>query len=261
MQLAARHFFLGPRFGISLESLAYTEIIESGVRSMITLLSVDVTMALSAPSLCMRAQNMVAVPRSKAALLSSNTDFLAVCDHMRIAGEGCRKKLEEITKAFLSGSPLCLIGRCARCCTDYTLQIVHHGDSDLVLVITKWLDLGIGLGPDSSRCDNEGSCSLGSAMGNENRKGVVRFRFESASGLSEEELLLRNIFYLEGKRYRGLMDRLNFSTWFLQGGERTPRAHLFRSLGKKIQSWGGLLSGGLGDRTSRSGLTAPPPSY
>lgn len=252
VQLAMRRFFHGPRYGISMESLSYTEV-QLSDQAITTLFSVETRVCPEkTPSLCLRAQNIISVSRSKAALLSSETWFLEVCTHIfslhKVMPEAMlRPLIERQVRGYLSGSPSgCEPDRCRHCETDYKIEVKEYDDNSLALVITKWMDIGSGLTPDDPRWRSKLPSYIfalnSDAPDAFGLVGYSRSRFENApGGQSEETLLSRNLSYLSGKKYKAEMDRLNDFTWFLQAESRLPRS-LLGTLTRALQSFQDLFA-------------------
>lgn len=194
---------------------------------MTTLVSIEARICPESSSLCMRIQNVVSVGRPNAAQLSSGTRFLEICGRISARPEYDPKLLNLVkyhVDAYLSGSVSNSgLERCRTCGTDYKIEVKEYGDDGLALVITKWIDLGSGITPDS-RWDTDFLCYRDTDLGAPELLGDARRRFEKApAGESEEELLCRNFSNLSGEKYKAAMDQLNDSTWFLQAESRLPR--------------------------------------
>lgn len=153
----------------------------------------------------MQIQNVVSVSRSNAALLSSGTQFLQVCDHVFAYAE-YKQKIQNTVNDYLDANLPGLVSnarldRCLACGTDFKTEIKEYGDDGLALVIAKWIDLGSGITPDP-RWDSGKLRFQVTDLGAPELLGDARHRFEKApTGESEDELLCHNFSYLFGEKY------------------------------------------------------------
>ena len=108
---------------------------------------------------------------------------------------------------------------------DYQLEIDDFGRDGLVLIVTKWLDLGSGTGSVQQTVDTAARSAIPSddlidwceGTSPSNQLGDIRSSFKTEQGgLSQQALLLRNRSYLTGERYKKEMSRWYHGIWILQ---------------------------------------------
>ena len=236
VQLAMKRFLYGPQCGISTEALSYTcvcldpeEPVEKPVLS-----SSDAQICGSPPRLIVRIQRMIYVPAKRRYLLYENNKkwysrwpwpmrfyrmHSSICGHLRndnvaTLGNNIVKAHRDKNEAHFS------IHACSRCHTDFRIELCQH-ESDLALVVTKWIDLGSGLTPDSREWalhSQEETLSYSKATQidyyrdstlranpRRNSENSARVLFETTSPLSLAALRSRNLSYLKNQRYRETM--------------------------------------------------------
>lgn len=114
-----------------------------------------------------------------------------------------------------------LDGTCNTCNTDCCFEIRDYC-GHVALIITRWINLGPGLGPDDPlwRIHSHEPWCMGGADLEPDMPWSPRISYESTSGdWSREALLLRNLSYSENGRYRSLMEIGPRNTWVLQSPE------------------------------------------
>ncbi|BDD59937.1 hypothetical protein MAP00_005106 [Monascus purpureus] len=227
LQLAMKRHYYGPAHGISTESLSYSEVRFFEERSITTLLSVEARACFS-DSLCLRIQNWALVKTASSDQFVSGIGFIWICTHLSIRDANISQFVRSKLDAYHNGreshttSP---IFKCRMCGIDYQLQIRSCGDEGPALVITKWLDLGVGMAPTTG---DEWKRHLGSSPLPEtgalcaDSAGNVLLLFDSKAGPSLDSLTRQNESYLVGRRFMEEMDWWDQKTWILQGGKRLP---------------------------------------
>ena len=85
---------------------------------------------------------------------------------------------------------------CNQCNTDFCIEVCEYG-SHLALVLTTWINLGPGLTPDDPLWKIHSRENRGVTLDPNDRTGSPRVSFENRSHWSFENLLSRNISYLE----------------------------------------------------------------
>jgi hypothetical protein len=163
LQLAMQRFYRGPRFGITTESLSYTEVKE--YEDSRTLFSTEAQICPSggglpmsqthpgltqfkSHNLCLRIQATMLVAREDLHLFLSDEVLgpivvFYICEHISHT-----TFLESMVNSY-GEEPIDyhIAATCKRCNTDYELQLVESGQEELALVMTRWINLGPGLNP------------------------------------------------------------------------------------------------------------------
>ncbi|KAI4127532.1 MAG: hypothetical protein LQ347_004563 [Umbilicaria vellea] len=238
LQLAMKRHHHGPGHGISTESLSFTEVEvsrdEDEADRVTTLLSVEARICPEPMSLCLRIQHWALVSSTMRDMIRSKTKFVTICDHItthssEISQLGESELKPRRTESEYRAGPD--VSKCRFCNTDFQVEIKDFGDEGLALVVTKWLDLGSGLTPMDTRWRVHLGRDRDAEIGALGEAGIVRLRFESERGLTQDALSCQNASYLRQKRFMNAMDRWNDCTWFLQAGKRMPFSyHLDGSL-------------------------------
>ncbi|KAJ5345906.1 hypothetical protein N7452_003910 [Penicillium brevicompactum] len=165
-QLAMKQLYHGPQYGISTETMSYTQVSlhppapTTAQRNF--LVSIDAQVCHEHSSLVLRIQQIVFVPKSRRFLLYSNTRYapwgrtwkrkseplgLFVCHH--ISDHELAGLITQSVNAYRTGndretvSPTYL---CKQCKVNFCIEVSEHG-TDLALVITRWLELEKDLTP------------------------------------------------------------------------------------------------------------------
>lgn len=240
LQLATRRFLYGPQFGISTEAMSYTCILsEPGVRpEKPLLLSIDAQMCCDPLGLVARIQRITYVPGHQRYLLYSHQhQFLfnsnqylertkrkyhlthaGICGHVDAADLALL--INPIVRAHRDGEKApSSTYTCVRCDVNFRIEICEY-ETDLALVITRWIDLGTGSTPDDPRWELHSYEWSGPGCGQfrpapNDDKTSARVRFENTSPRSLETLRSRNLYYLKDKRYEAIMDQC-LDLWVLQ---------------------------------------------
>lgn len=232
-----RHW-LGLRYGISTDSLAFTEVHESkkvdNGQRLTTLLSVEARVCSEPSRLCLRVQHWAFINgRQREAVLRA-LECVYVCHHLSMHdGElpGLVESSLDACSAKRKIAPSPKLHRCSSCNLDFQLSFKDVGHNGIALVVTKWLDLGSGLEleepviPGGSR----GSDLLNilpdrhTGPGSLNQATTARLAFEEGGDWSEEALYLRNASLIVGEQYKRLMAEWTPGVWILQAGQRVQR--------------------------------------
>ena len=225
VQLAMKRHRHGPKHGVSTDSLTFVSVHildnDPNGKRMTTLLSVEARIISHPESFGLRIQTWALLKSTKIDELLSASRFVMICDH--ILGSDISRLIEaEIGpyKTKIETSVTIDLLRCRQCGTEYQIQLRMLGEEGLALVITKWLDLGLGLTPNDIKWRY---------LRAEYRKEAIselpeniRRRFESVSALSQDALSSRNASYLLEDRFMKVMDWWEDWSWILQAGERLP---------------------------------------
>jgi hypothetical protein len=188
VHLAMRHFYLGAMYGISPKSLNYSQRREfAGLK---TLFQIQAKICQRLPSLLVRIQEIMLlgsrrIPGNPTAI---PPQFLRICAHVfRWMRSTYVQILDSINRRIS-----CCKGRCEICNTHFELERrVLSGD--IVLVLTRWLDLGPGLSPD----DRQWKAFEHSATKEVLHFVSTRVAFEPTSSKgSHEDSILRGVSYL-----------------------------------------------------------------
>jgi len=238
LHLVVRRFYFGPSFGISAESLMYTDVSfrkssnawlpgrESLDSHRTNLMSLEARICPDPPGLCVRIQHLAVVERQNVLqLCTENESPIRAFEHM---GSIPRSTCSLCEMYFGQGrtdiGKLLREGRCSQCNTSWKLQLREIGKEDICLLLTQWKDLGPGLDPDDGRW---GTWTCRSELNASEMVVDPRMRFEmqsnepgssSSQTLSEEDMFLRNVSLLRAQRYRTVMRQWG-EGWYLQGKE------------------------------------------
>lgn len=238
IQLAMRRFYHGPRYGITTDSLFYTEVRVSRLPSaetppthqhsaktaeeqfqsdnMTSVVSFEARICPTLPSLCLRVQNLAVVTRQNASMLLPERSSVWICGHIGTYQSRFSDLIKAHINAYCSGVPRQgEFGRCQRCNTAYNVEMREFGTQDLSLAITRWIDVGPGLTPDDPRWRSHLLYESQHEVDSHDLVDDPRLRFEnspvderSKNVVSDEELYLRNVSFLEHKRHKAAMEKM-----------------------------------------------------
>lgn len=211
LQLAMRIYHYGPEYGIPADCLDYVEVSQpyhgDGVT---TLLRVEARICpqqedSNESSLCLRNQQCAIMPcfDTNFASLSDFVD-MRVCELLLNSARNQMVALCELESPGSFSSQQSTY-QCPRCRVDFEFRFSDVEDrlagKARALLITKWLDLGDGIDPKDSLWFVHVSASP--EKDSRYRKvGSVRSRFESQSGLSQEEFTSQNKQRLDRENFR-----------------------------------------------------------
>ena len=223
VQLAMKRHLNGPEHGVSTNSLAFVSVHvtdnDPNGKRMTTLLSVEAGIIVNPESFGLRIQSWTLVKSTDIKELLSAIRFVTICEHKcNVASDNNRLIEAELgPHGTKMENPVTTdVLKCRQCSTDFQIELRMFGDEGLALIITKWLDLGLGLTPtDYFRADYR-------ARAESELPRNIRMRFENESELSQDALSSRNASYLTGDRFKKVMDWWDDQSWILQAGERLP---------------------------------------
>ena len=236
LQLAMEQHRLGARYGISVDSLSLVEVQESSKsdarQRLTTLLSVDARVCAHPQRLCLRIQNCVVCYHKDLELVRNQLQLIYVCHHLR-------DELPQLIDRWVlwgvdaSKMPEAELRQCIHCNMDYQLEIDDFGSEGVLLVVTRWLDLGSGTGlahhpvittPLKSVSPNT-LIDWCERVNPSSEQGEVRSSFErEQGGLSQRALVLQNRSYLSEENYKKEMSQLYPRVWIVQANHSTPRS-------------------------------------
>jgi hypothetical protein len=220
LNLAMRQFYYGPQYGISTNSLSFTEVrchrpFGPQCLGSTVLLSVDTQICPEPPSFYMRVQDIMLVkdigvflPTPKVKAEPNPHVFFRICAHTPLSIH-----IEQIASARcgvmdysrFADWPCHLSRTCKKCNTDFMLELYTDPRDLVTLLITRWICLGPGRRPDDplwmvhSRAEKPGGLVLGH-MGPSPRR-----IFEQLTDTPFMDLSLRNRAYLVDEVYRAMM--------------------------------------------------------
>ncbi|KAJ5168457.1 uncharacterized protein N7482_004051 [Penicillium canariense] len=236
LQLAMRRFYNGPTFGITTESLSYTEIKKA---HHTRLMSVDARICPSSPSLCLRIQELSVVRRPIAPKLPAfpDTNFMQICAHIGRPTSNFDMLINNLISRYEKAKPKpAQRGKCLYCNTAWKMALRGLGGQQVCLALTRWIDLGPGLDPRDIRWDVHTwrATDMGLKLNKSAQVDNPRKRFERDSieaqhpdALSEERLYQRNVGLIKHQACKILMNRFNDSFWFMHGDRSHQRAESF----------------------------------
>jgi len=212
LQLAMRRFYYGPQSGISTEAICFTQVQhfeKSTSPGISSLFSLDAQICCEPPGLFLRIQMITSVPSNEIYLLYTEPNGgerwhdplknVWICRH--VPHEKLTSLIDKVMMSRYTGKrdPSAAY-TCYRCSTDCYIEI-HEQGSDLLLVVTKWVNLGAGLTPDDLQWKVHSSALDAYKMEVDptNMKASSRACFEDTSLRPLEALRCRNFSYLKDK--------------------------------------------------------------
>lgn len=147
LKLAMRRFYYGPRSGISIDSLSYTQFCQYPTQSVrpdiISLFSTEAQICSKHLGLCIRMQDIVLV-RTRDELIfrpahRSTSDPLysvEVCAHFDLL-----PLITPVVESLHDGEKASFTHTCYMCNTDSQIEIGEF-DSNIALIMTIWVNLG-----------------------------------------------------------------------------------------------------------------------
>lgn len=229
LQLAMKQFYLGPRCGITTESLSHVEVKEHP--KVTTLYSIEAQICTEPVGLYLRIQDIMLVKDPTTNLFGESItsiipshDF-SICPH--IGSPDIESLVEPLLLHHIEGTLFSqLDGTCVTCNTDCHFEIREHCGCG-ALIVTRWINLGPGLNPDGPlwRIHSNEPWYKGGPDSEPDMAWSSRISYESASGnWSGEALLSRNLSYFDNERYKSLMKIGPWSTWVLPSPDRRVEA-------------------------------------
>ncbi|CEJ58531.1 hypothetical protein PMG11_07185 [Penicillium brasilianum] len=241
LYLTMRRYYLGPSFGIPLESLLYTEVTLKSLQSAYYsqeqmsetnlhpgkrtgLKSIEARICPISPSLCLRIQELAIASRQSVSHLLPRKIHIEVCRHIGTYSSNFIEIINSLFESYRqqghSFAGLSNNGKCHECNTAWDLDLREVEVDDVCLTLTRWKDLGPGLSPDDPRwrIHIPWGPYVSPVDTNDPR---IRFEMhaQDPQGLSFDDMLARNLALLQGRRYRRIMKKWGPGWWILQGHE------------------------------------------
>jgi hypothetical protein len=140
-QMAMKQYRLGRNFQIYLDQLALNLNYESQYGEMKQQCRAKVK--ICGGRLLVRVQEFVLIPRRNFGSIETAWAWLHICGHFGMVGEDPKVSLPEDIRAkrCLRSSGL---KQCSDCPTEYRIDLQECGELGVVVIVTKWLDLGEG---------------------------------------------------------------------------------------------------------------------
>lgn len=161
LQLAMRRVYYGPGFGISTETMSFTQVqghCGSWASPKVTaLFSIQATICPTPLGLVLRTQDIMLFRGRRLDLLSPNprsedihaTLELYVCAHL--SRKEFTGMIQSLVQIFKDGDKNpSFTYTCDRCNVDSQTEICEL-NNDIALIVTRWISLGPGLTPDDPR--------------------------------------------------------------------------------------------------------------
>lgn len=172
------------------------------------------------PSLCLRIQGLAVVKRQNGPVLLPERSIVWICGHIGTYQSDFSDLVKAHIDAYSSGAAKAPdFGRCRKCNTAYHLELRELGTHDLGLIITRWIDLGPCLTPKDPRWRSHLLTGSHLEVDAQDLVADPRLRFEqglvdqrSKNALSDEELFLRNLSFLEDRRYKAILAKVPASS-------------------------------------------------
>lgn len=234
---ALQNYYCGGRHGINVDTLAYTEVVDSpAVPARTTLLSVEGRVCTPAggacpmPSLVLQIQQwMLFHDVDIASDWDAKVSEWVLLDHSICGSQTLRT--QEITDEILSAirqrgffrDGLSTAAKCMQCSTcgvEFEISLRDCGKDGKALVVTKWLDLGAGIDPKDPKWkkkstpifhDPEYTHEFAYVVAS---SGETRRLFRESSD-QESDPTPRNESYLKGRRYLYAMWRSSGGVYYL----------------------------------------------
>ncbi|KAJ5819621.1 hypothetical protein N7474_005212 [Penicillium riverlandense] len=229
-----RRFYYGPQFGISAESLFYIEVavhapdplFKNSAVPVTSLMSIEARIYPTAPSLCVRIQELAFVKRHNVWDLFPDCEPLSMCGNIgphRFLNV-LKAHIESYCSSGRASTRPADYGRCPTCNTSYKLELRELDQANICLVVTRWLDLGPGLNPNDVQWKTHVDYSRG--MDGDTPDLIdSRQRFEddsmqAADSFSEEAAYRRNVSLLQNQEYRRVMTPITTQRWIMRSREK-----------------------------------------
>ena len=234
LQLVMLRHYLGPSYGISTNQLSFMQVSEfdesePGVQ-MTTLTSVEARVCPQPARLCLRIQTSAVMHTKVLELALERSKCLCVCRHL-VAKKGELSRLIESSldeystrseKPREAGQHMCHY-----CNVVFQLQVLDTVSDGLAIVITKWLDLGPGLTPMDPKWSILADRFHGGDQEQEQARQAENCRtdFEKEEGMTQQAHTLRNLSYLNDRRYKGTKWKRCCGDWILQADQHMHLPH------------------------------------
>lgn len=240
LQLAMRRYHYGPEAGISTDSLFYTEVRRHGEWSArpnlhpgaLQLFSADAQICPEPLGLYVRMQDIFCVRADRQDLLapfpipdtiSDPPGVYLPCQHMpKAAFHYMLGDLVDIYRREQKASTPAEIYTCKKCTTEAQFQICEI-DTNIALVVTRWIYLGNGASLDDNYWRMQSVDAVYSSRNLRPSEMIASARacFENATPRSLDALQTCNISYLQNQRFKKLMYKGRYSDrWCLPWPKR-----------------------------------------
>ncbi|KAJ5736689.1 uncharacterized protein N7483_001814 [Penicillium malachiteum] len=207
LRLAMRSFNYGPKFGISTDSLSFTQVIHYSRPSfslpdITTLYSTDAQICSQPLGLHVRTQNIV-LASTYEDLVTRMTKWLFEVGSIVTV---CQRKVFEdlFTPLRVEGSfgerYTNLTSTCEDCNTDYRAEIIKF-DSGVAFVLTRWINLGPGLTKEDPLWKKH-TLIYTRGLDKEHIRMSPRQCFEAITPICFKELMSRNLSHLKDQRFK-----------------------------------------------------------
>lgn len=224
LQLVMKQYHYGPRYGISVSALSFTEVKIHVTSTALRSLEAQICVERRSPVFCLRIQDIMSGKDLRAdGLLSDKKGgvpprIYQICAHIR--DDRLLVLIEDFVKAYRERRTLSLLrGSCNKCNTEYQLEMREFGKSNIAFMMTRWINLGTGRHPGDPRwkVHSLGSQHTPLTLGSDYILSSPRSLFEASHTAPLEELCTQNLGYLADRRYRSVMKQLSLSppTWGL----------------------------------------------
>ncbi|KAJ5697745.1 hypothetical protein N7488_011429 [Penicillium malachiteum] len=202
LHLAMRRYYFGPSFGITAESLMYTEVNPyrllyprtSSFTCRTELKSIEARVCTNPSGLGIRMQSLAVVNRQDVQTIFDQKDMVQICNHrMTFSADSpdiyksCLRSQKDEADGEMS--QLCTQGKCDRCNTSWKLELREIEKQDVCLLLTRWKDLGPGLNPEDDHWRIEQFWAFEKTLEPSERVGDPRERFERLSECDSPQLL------------------------------------------------------------------------
>ncbi|KAJ5611542.1 hypothetical protein N7528_008647 [Penicillium herquei] len=197
----------GPKFGISTDSLSFTQVINYGrpydIPGITVLYSTDAQICSNPLGLHTKTQNIVLastyedlVTRMAAWSFRCARPLVAVCQ---------RNIIQDLfTPLLVEGSSgekyTDFTSTCEDCNTDYRAELIEF-ESGLAFVLTRWINLGSGLSKEDPVWKKH-TIIWTPGLDKEHTRMSPRQCFEDMTPISFKELMYRNMSYFKDQRYK-----------------------------------------------------------
>ncbi|KAL3423631.1 hypothetical protein PVAG01_05378 [Phlyctema vagabunda] len=226
VKLAMKQHYDGTDFGLPLDAFWFLQVNLRGYDDLLTLLSVDAQIVHN--EFLLRIQNWTLLPWARIVGLVDNLVPLFICEHTDIGSLAedlvillatSRIKREEAPDKYCSET-----FQCRYCWMEYMLQAVDFGERGLVVILTRWLNMGAGL--DDADTKWQGHITRDAMEHDQSPPAMrgIRIAFESNAEVSLEDLTAANHLKLLSKRRMMLLTRAPdglvwqwdlYRTWYL----------------------------------------------
>ena len=231
-----RRFYYGPRSGISIDSLSYTQVRQYPTQSvcpdMVSLFSTEAQICPMDLGLCVRMQDIVLLKTRDELIFrpghrpsSGPLHSLEVCAHLDLL-----TLTIPVVKSLHDGEKASFAHTCYKCNTDSQIEIGEF-DSKIALIMTRWVNLGPCLTTEDilwkahvwspryhrERLDKDDTEHLLTT--------TPRLCFEHKAPQSFEELQSRNLSYLRDQHYKNVMPFIaaGLNVWYMSYKEPSKK--------------------------------------